>query len=133
MGKFTAVTKDVFSVFASPEWLAENIKTYPRDFVQGGLSSEFIRVSVLTPSEGVNTKSVNGVMLVEIFTEAGKGPNRANVIADALDKHFSKKTLKTGSGMTQLFDSVLTYNGLDADNSALVKSTFSIQFKYFEV
>ena len=131
MTKYANVQSAVFSVFTGV-WTTEGVKTFPQDSVISAGIEEFLRVSIVASGPGLNFKSVSGVILVEIFTPSGKGPNRATVLADKLDIYLSGKTFTDGSGnATQLFSSGLVNNGLDADNPRLARSTFSIPFNYY--
>lgn len=137
MSKYTSVTSDIFSIFASLDWQAENIKTYPENFTQSGGDVEFIRVSVIpgnpeVPGSSVN--SVSGVTQIDIFVEAGKGPNRAAAIADILDSYLVGKTLvTTANGNTQFLTSTLNSMGVDKANNSLYRYKYSIPFNYFGV
>lgn len=134
MGKYTELDGEVFSVFGSAEWKAEKIKTYPTNFIGMGTQEEFIRITIIPSNLGVNLKSVSGVLLADIFTQAGNGPKRSSTIADKLDSYLSGKTLSTTEGKNvQFYSSGLGPAGLDKDNNALFKITYSIPFNYFEV
>lgn len=132
MGKFTGVEDDIFSIFASDAWTANGIETVPSNFTAN--SSEFVRISVLANGSGVNHKSLSGILIADIFTAAGEGPRRASLIADMLDLVLDCKSVSTSlNAVTQFESSALQHNGLDRDNPALTRSTFSIPFKYFGV
>jgi hypothetical protein len=139
MGKFTDVREDIFSVFNDSAWKAENIATYPVNFVVTK-STEFIRVDVIPSGRGINRVSVSGMLLIDIFIPAGFGPSRATFIADKLDLYLDSKSVKTNAGVTQFGQSTLaslgkdrgTLNsGQDKDNPALYRMEYSIPFNYF--
>lgn len=132
MGKYSNLQSDVFSIFDSDAWKAENIKTYPSNFVAVNSGNEFIRVSIIPSGNGVNLNSVSGIIIVDIFTSAGNGPKAAMLIADKLDQYLAVNYVSTESGFgTQFFSSTLDFRGVDKDNSALFKSVYTIPFNYF--
>ena len=132
MGKYANLQTDIFSVFDSVEWKAENITTYPSNFIAVNPGNEFIRISIIPSDEGVNVRSVSGVMIVDIFTSAGSGPSRAGFIADTLDTYLQSKSLSTVSNIvTQFKSSNMAPSGRDKDNKSLYRSTYSIPFNYF--
>lgn len=134
MSKYQTTYDDVYSIFASSEWTAEGIKTIPADVLLKENITEFIRVSVIPSGESVNNASISGLVIVEIFTQANRGPLRAIIIADKLDSYLSKRSEVSVAGrMTQFFSSSLTDNKPDRDNPDLVKSTFSVPFSHFGV
>lgn len=129
MGKYTAVEAHVFSVFGRPDWVAENIKTYPNNFLIVDTPSEFIRVTVIPSGKSVNLNSVSGIVIVDIFISAGNGPSRATLIADKLDQYLNGKVL----GNTQFFSSTLQPIGKDPENTNLYRSSYTIPFNHFGV
>ena len=76
MSRFEGAANGVYSVFASVEWLAENIAVFPTDYTNKDDLKEFLRVSVVPSGSGVNRKSISGVVLIDIFYEYGIGPKR---------------------------------------------------------
>jgi hypothetical protein len=134
MGKYSNLQADAFSIFDSAAWKAENIKTFPTNFVPVSPGNEFIRVSLLPSGNGINIRSVSGVFIIDIFTPAGNGPKRVSQIADKLDQYLVGKSMSTSAGsVTQLQNSSLQPNGIDRDNSTLYRSTYTIPFNYFGV
>ena len=134
MGKYKNLQDDIFTVFNSVEWKAENINTYPSNFITVDPENEFIRVSIIPNGEGINLKSVSGVIMADIFTSAGSGPNRAYLIADTLDTYLQGKSLTTVSGNVTQFDkSAMSPNGRDPDNKSLFRHNYSIPFNFFGV
>lgn len=132
MGKYTNLLNDVFSVFGSSSWIAQNVKTYPSNFIAVNSGNEFIRVSIIPSGNGINLVSVSGVVIVDIFTSAGNGPKAIMSIADKLDLYLVGKSLKTAAnGTTQFKNSSLQMLGNDKDNSALYRSNYTIPFNYF--
>jgi len=133
VGKYSNVEADIFSIFGSAAWVLESIKTTPANFINEN-STEFIRINIITSSFGINFKSTSGVLIIDIFTTAGKGPNRASVIADKLDDFLQGKSLNTTSGgTTQFVDSTLSHDGIDKTDTTLFRSTYTIPFNYFGV
>jgi hypothetical protein len=134
MGKYLEVQEDTFSLFNSPAWKAEGIKTFPTNFVAVNAGNEFIRVSIVSSGQGINIFSVSGIVIIDIFTAAGNGPKRASFIADRLDLYLVGKSLTTHSGATTQFaSSSLSDRGPDKDNPALYRTAYTIPFNYFKV
>jgi hypothetical protein len=133
MGKFTDLTKAVMGVFADPLWTAENIKTYPNNFVGEASGNEFIRVSIIPGSFGVNMKSVAGIIQIEIFVASGEGVSRYAAIADKLDSFLVHKSRSVSGSFTQFHKSTLSAVGRDKDNPALYRALYSIPFNHFGV
>jgi hypothetical protein len=135
MGKYESINSDVYSIFATDTWKAEKIVTRPSNFVGLDKPTEFIRVSIIPSGTGLNRKSVSGIIIIDIFTQAGGGPKRSAVIADKLDSYLSGKSLSTNVGSIIQFpdSSALDLKGNDKDNPALYRVAYTIPFKYFEV
>lgn len=133
MGKFVGVEKDIFSVFATPAWVAENIKTFPSNYITVNSGKEFIRVSVIPSGYGINRTSTKGILMIDIFIPAGGGTRRAFEIADALDSYLVNKAIThlTDTAQTQFGFSSISPNGVDKDNPSLYRVTYSITFNYF--
>ena len=131
MGKYTGLEDDIFSIFNSDLWKAEEIKTYPTNFIATNPEGGFIRIDIIAGGENSNTKSASGILMIEIFTSVGKGPRDASLIADKLDEFIQGKTLETNIGAsTQFFLSTMVPKGVDKDIKTLFKSVYSISFKY---
>ena len=139
MGKYSALTTDLYSIFASQKWKDENIKAYPAEFVHSGGVVECLRFNAISQSRlehnrNLNIQSLTGLLIVEIFIPAGLGSSRADAIADILDKHFAGRTIQNSvSGNTQLLSSTLAPRGLDKVNKALQLYQYSLPFNYYGV
>ena len=134
MGKYSALQNDIFSVFNSPAWKAENVKTFPADFIAINAGNEYLRVNVIAGTIGINRRSVSGILIIDIFTPAGLGPKRANLIADKLDSYLENKSVSlSADATTQFGTSVLTPLGTDRDNPSLSRSSYEIPFNFFGV
>jgi hypothetical protein len=132
MGKYTNLEQDVYSVFSSNEWKAEDIKTFPTNFVvMNATNDEFIRVSVIPSGNPINRYSLAGVLIIDIFTAAGGGTRRASIIADTLDSYLVNKSKSTSTGVTQFGISSLLHNGVDKASPILHKSTYTITFNFY--
>ncbi len=133
MGKFVGVETDIFSVFATPQWEAEDIKTFPSNYIAVGSGKEFIRVSVVPSGAGINRNSIKGILIIDIFIPAGQGTRRAFEIADALDSHLVNKTIPhlLDTSRTQFGFSSISPSGVDKDNPSLYRVSYSITFNYF--
>ena len=134
MGVYTGVQNDVFSVFASVDWLAENIKVYPTNTIPIAPGTEYLRVTILPQGDSLNINSVSGLLMVDIFAKFGNGPKRVNELADKLDSYLRGNQLATNSGaVTQFQYSSLKDVGKDVDNAALYRAIYQIPFNYFGV
>jgi hypothetical protein len=132
MGKYTDLEKDVYSVFSSNEWKAEEIKTFPTNFVvMNTTNDEFIRVSVIPSGKPINRYSLAGILIIEIFIAAGSGTRRAMIIADTLDSYLVDQSKKTSAGVTQFGISSLAHNGPDKALPVIHKSTYTINFNFY--
>lgn len=132
MGKYTNITDDIFSIFITPTWASENIKTIPSNFITPNLGNEYIRISIIV--NALSKNSGTGIIIADIFTPAGQGPKRTSEIADKLDAYFANKSLSTIQGnVTQCFDSSLNSGKRDADNSGLFRTTYNLNFKFYGV
>lgn len=106
---------------------------YPSDY-QGDISSqtEFCRYTVLPSSGEVynndRAKFTSGLMIIDIFIEAGKGQSRPLQIADALDTLLQNKIL---TNKTELGVSFLNYEGQDPVNQSLTRYKYTIPFKFY--
>jgi hypothetical protein len=126
MGKYTNLEQDVFQVFASTAWLAEDIKTFPSNYT--GNAKEFIRVAIVPSNKSINPNSVAGLFIIDIFVSADSGTRRTAEIADKLDAFLATRV----NGSTQFSTSTLVPKGIDPDNTTLYKSSYSITFNFFK-
>lgn len=133
MGKYRDALSVMFSVFETPGWKFENIKTFPSNFNLKDAGDKFIRIDVIPSGRGINLRSVSGILAVDIFTPAGSGPKDALLIADALDKFLVGKTLATSQGSLQMLNSSYAPRGLDTANPTLSKSVYAIPFNFYGV
>lgn len=133
MGKYLSTQEDVFEIFNSQSWKSENIKTYPSNFIAINPGNEFVRVSIIPSGNSININSVSGVIILDIYTPAGNGPTRTSVIADKLDQYLVGKSFLGNMTRTQLMSSSVSLLGLDKDNPALYRSSYTIPFNHFGV
>lgn len=133
MGAYASLTQAVLSIFALPEWKALGISTVPSNYVKVDSSKEFIKVHVVPANNGVNLTSKAGLLLIDIYTSAGKGPLASFKIADKLDEFLVGKSYTTSEGVTQLSNSSVAPGQLDRDNPSLYRVLFSIPFNHFGV
>lgn len=133
MNKYEELYKNVYSVFASDNWKAEDIKTVPSNF-SGDTAGTYIRVSIIPSGyQEVNfLKSVSGQVMIDIFTPIGYGPKLSYEIADILDNYLAGKEFRI-TGTTQFLSSSLSLVGVDSDNSNLYRMIYSIPFNHFGV
>jgi len=127
MGKYISLETELFAVFNTPTWIAENIKTYPQNFVNVDNVTEYIRVSIIPSGNSVNIQSVSGLLIIDIFVSAGKGPKALLRIADVLDSFFVGKSFTT----IQFWNSSFVPIGTDKDDPTLFRGSYSIPFNFF--
>jgi hypothetical protein len=134
MAKFSDLQTGVFGVFSSDSWNALNILTIPQNFVAAPSVTTFIRVGIIPGSPGINRLSVNGVLLIEIFTPANSGPVASMQIADSLDSFLGSNTVSISPKTSvQFFNSTIGTQALDKVNPSLFRMIYSIPFKYYGV
>jgi hypothetical protein len=134
MNRYGNLATGVFPIFGTAEWKAEKIRTFAVNHIGVNTSDEHIRVSVIPSGTSVNIKSISGVLIIDIFTKAGNGPNRFFTIADRLDTYLVGQSKRPVEGISvQFFSSALQTNGLDKDDPTLFRTTYSIPFNYTEV
>ena len=132
MGKYVTTEVDIFRIFGSFSWTSENIATYPSNYIPNSNDQEFIRISIIPSSQGVNLVSVEGIVMVEIFTEANLGDRRSLEIADTLDQFMVGKSFNENGINTQLFDSTLK-GASNPEDESRSRQIYSIPFKHFGV
>lgn len=133
MGKFAQTLRSTLAVFATPEWIAEDIKTYPDNYTAVGAGDRFIRINVIPAGLGLDLKSTSGQVLIDIFTPAGKGTLDASVVSDRLDAHIMGKSFSSAEGTLQFGRSALSHRGGDKANPSLHRSIYAISFNFFGV
>jgi len=130
---YDLILRDVESVFGDAAWTANNIKTYPMNYLGSKSSStEYVLLNVL-PSSSENyafgvSKETTGLVAVKMFVKAGDGQGRLMAIANLLDTVLQNKTLSNG---TKLGTSYLTVEGLDPSNKALYSASYIIPFTHY--
>lgn len=131
--KYANLEKEVFRIFGSSSWKNENILTVPSNY-QSNASQEFIRINIIPNGSGLNLESLKGLLIIDIFVVAGKGPSRISVIADKLDLYLVGKSFIAQSGANLQFgNSSLSFEGLDKDSPTLYRAGYSIAFNLFGV
>lgn len=130
MGKYKRALDDIYSIFDSTAWKANNIPTFPENYK--GEALKFIVVNCVFSGGAINGFSISGVILVDIYTEANKGPLEAITIADLLDELLNEKAVyKDAKFNTQFFNSSLVSVGVDSGNPTLYRHTYSIPFSHY--
>jgi len=126
VSKYQNLEAAIFSVFGTEEWVAEGIQAVP-DNISASFD-EYIRISIIPSGSALNTNSLNGILIISIFTASNTGPRRAAVIADALDKYLVYKTFAQA---VQFGQSTFQPEGIDKDDITLYASSYTITFNLF--
>ena len=129
MGKSVAIEDTIFSVFASPAFVAEHLKVYPNNFV-GVLSEECLRIDIDTGSPSYSIRAAKGFFIAQIFIKAGTGTRRTSVISDILDHYFVGKSFKRTEGTLLFTNSTLSHYGVDKSNPGLHLSEYTINYSW---
>ena len=133
MGRYLTLQTKVFSVFGTPEWQAEGVRTVPDNFTPPDTAEEFIRINIVPSNTGINIASLSGICLIEIYTAFGAGTSRINEIADKLDKYLLGKSIGVGSQTVQFGISTAAPRGQDKINPLLTRQDYTIPFNLFGV
>lgn len=131
MTDYVELLSAVSGVFGTPQWISEAVTTVPENFVGKDLV-EYIRVSVIPGGVGINLKSLSGMLMVDIFIEANKGPANGFKIPDKLNQYLVGKSLSISEGrVVQFQKSSMVPSGMDRDNPKLFRYKYSIPFNLF--
>jgi len=84
-------------------------------------------LSFILSDNGVNSASVAGSVIVDIYIQDGVGPRAAYVFGDSLDDYLLRKS----HGGTQFFSSTLVPRGPSPTNSTRSIYEYSVTFKHF--
>lgn len=82
-------------------------------------------VHIIPSGSGVNFSSVSGVIIIDIYAEAGRGPTDVLGFADTLDTSLVKRTHER----TQFFTSSL--QPVPSPDPTRVKWEYTVTFKHF--
>jgi len=100
---------------------------WPRDVVPTNRPMPYGELSFIPSDTGVNLRSISGIVIVDIITEAGRGPSAALSFADTLDSYLVNMTI----GTTQFFWSTLAPRGTLRSDNTKERHEYTISFKYF--
>ena len=130
---FDKLRQDIYSVFASFAWKANNIKVYPENY-QGDVGSQtpYIRLTIIPGAASLDSfsigKRLSGRIILSIFVDNTAGDKDLYNVADLLDNYFQGKTLTNG---TQFGPSTVTPLGIDTVNSSIYRGDYSIKFNSY--
>jgi len=131
MATYSEILSSFDSVFASSEWASQLVPTFPANFYPNNLPDEFIKYEFITEGEGeeeygdVNYKA--GLFIVQIYTQANKGPKRVYELASAVENQLSRNFLNS----TQTYGGNLAIVGIDKDDISLFRADYSLKFNSF--
>lgn len=130
---FDKLRQDIYSVFASFAWEANNIKVYPENY-QGDVGSTlpYIRLTIIPGNASMDSfsigKRLSGRIILSVFVDNTAGDKDLYNVADLLDNYFQGKTLTNG---TQFGPSTITPLGIDNVNSSIYRGDYSINFNSY--
>lgn len=134
MGKYTSLEKDIFDLINTNLNNVGTLRIYPSNFADVTPEQQFVKVTIVPSGNGLNLKSVSGLLIADIYVPSGSGPRGTSILADGLDSQLVGKTLKTTTGgTTQFGNSTMTPVGIDKANPTLFRSTYTIPFNFFGV
>ena len=128
MAKYADVARDVEGLFGTAEWITHGITAYPSNYQGGDYENEFVKLEIL-PNRALirySDPSVEGSVIVQIYTKAGLGITRAMEIADLLDNLMQTQSLTRG---TTLGTSSLSFLGIDSQDNSLHRADYFIPFR----
>jgi hypothetical protein len=126
--------EDIISTFYSlpQNNLLANLPVYPSDYRGKIKSLPFLKLQVVTGKANRfayrDNKKVNGLVIVSIYSEAGKGQEYPAVVSSILDQIFESKLLSYG---IQTDVSSLQYLGPDTSDPTLSRTDYSVPFSYY--
>lgn len=132
-GRYANLYADIYSLFNSVDWIAENIKVYPKGYISNEANAEYAIFDFIVASGLID--SLGGILFIDIYVPNGLGPTRAAKIADIFDKYLAGATFATDAqkAVTQFRrESNFSIRGQAQDNSSKLRSTYEIQFGYFK-
>lgn len=131
MGKYVDIESSILSLFGTAGWTANNIAAFPANFEVPVGVNEYIKVNI--KYNGLNRVVIKGLVLIDIFVEAGKGPTRASQIADTLNSFLEDSVRSIDTYSIQFATSSLSDRGKDPVNSNLHRADYTIPFNCFGV
>lgn len=133
MGRFEQSSINALSFFATSAWTDTGIEVVPENFSGKIVGGEYVRATQVMAVTPINRNSTSGLLQVDIFVEADKGPKRGAQIADLLDLLLSSKTVVSGETSTQFGIATVQNLGYDQANPSLYRYLFSVPFNHFGV
>lgn len=129
---FEQVVQDIYGVFAGSGWVDTGYKAFPSNY-QGTIDTKpYVLVSVLANNKKTvnfeRERSLQGLMILSIFTDTTKGDKELFHVADVLNDLFEEKILSNG---TQFELGNLSKGEVDPDNKSLYRADYSIRFTLF--
>ena len=126
---YAEIVTEFYTLFNNTSF---SIPFVPRDyFGPVGDGDEFFSVQVMYPQGELarynGGKKIDGYVIVDVFTEAGKGDLRSAQLVDELDTVLQAKRI---SEKIETFTSNVTDLGKDSDNSSLRRTEYRINFTY---
>ena len=123
---------DIYNVFASNEWKAENLRIFPESYTGDTGSVPYLTLSI-APSRsefssfGAN-KKLSGFIIVSIHVDTKSGDIQLYDIADRLDSFLQAKLLDKN---TQFQTSHLIIRGIDPSNPSIYRGDYFVSFKNY--
>jgi hypothetical protein len=126
---FNLIKNDIYNVFASSQWKAENILVVPESFTGTLDTLPYIRLTIAPSRSEISSfgigKEISGLMILSIYVSSEKGDTESYNIAQKLDSYFQAKQL---SNKTQFKVSYINSVGIDRDNPKIYRVDYFIPF-----
>ena len=126
------IASPLFSLIENGPWVP--YPTIPMDYKSVTPSIPFLKVNIVNgPAtrelySKENKKNINGLIIIQIITEAGKGQLSPIVIVSELDDILQERIL---SNTTRLGLSSFQNIGVDPSDSTKLISEYSIPYTYY--
>jgi hypothetical protein len=112
--------------------LLANLPVYPSDYKGDIKKVPFLKLQVVTGKANrfayQDNKKVNGLVIVSIYFEGGKGQLYPATVSTLLDQVFESKFLTYG---IQTDVSSLQFLGPDSADPTLSRADYSVPFSYY--
>jgi len=133
MASYSQIIGDLENIFASSEWVSNDIQAYPSNIAPtSNRPNEYVIIEVL-PAQELNIqygdeKQVAGLIILQIYTPVNTGTRRIYEISDLLDDVLNKKVI---GDSIQTSASSLDVKGNDLDDPSLFRADYVLRFSSY--